>query len=115
MGMMATRWFVGRNSCNQCAISDDEEEYIKSTLTLCKWSESRKVIDVGIGLNFNIYTVKSEKDELLCVGFIRETQNTMPHQTSPFYIIPIGVYALCTLYFGDHLNEYWTAGRNGYS
>lgn len=108
----STLWFVGRNRFNPCAVNDGKEEHSRTTLTLCKWSVSKNVIDVGIGSEFNIYTVKSEKDEMLCVGFIRETQQTLPHQTSPFYIIPIGVYALCTLYFGDNFNEYWTAGFN---
>lgn len=110
---MSTLWFIGQNSYNECYIPDAEDTdvhqeeniYARTELTLCEWSQSKQVVDINIGFRFNVYSLKTVRDEVLTFGFIRKIQSTQ---------IPNEVCNLCLLYFGDVLNEYWTAGDNFY-
>lgn len=115
-GFMTTLWFIGQNESNECGVLAEKEDdwKEKSTLTLCEWSERNKwskSVTVNKGFQCNIYTIKTEFDELLCFGFIR-TQSELSSEKVAFHTIPLEVYTLCTQYFGDVFNEYWSAGYN---
>lgn len=111
---MATLWCIGANFCNECALPGENQGQWqhKEKLTLCEWSLSKQVVSVTVGFRLHIYAIKTERDELLCFGFIREAQKGLLPQTNTFYNIPTGVYTLCTQYVGDIFVEYWSAGYN---
>lgn len=119
---MSSLWFCGWNRSNRHGLTyHGDEEVLDSfdggvsrTLRLCEWSESKQVVNVTTGEGFHIYSIKTELDEILCSGFIREIQERLPSHLSPFYIIPDAVYSQCLFYFGAYFNEYWSAGENAY-
>ena len=111
---MATLWCIGYNEWNECSIETIEEEELKirSSLTLCEWSKDKKITAVNNGRNFNIYSLKSGRDELLFFGFVRDIQSELTSENESVFLIPNEVYSLCIQYCCDVFKEYWSAGRN---